>query len=107
MAVIYPGERPRTVACPYLRFDGDCAVYCILTPSGDADCYHDLCPLETGGWGAWRSCADMLTAIYTGLDESGTMDDRIIVFSWGECATNYDLFRNIAYDELDAVGWSP
>ena len=49
----------------------------------------------------------MLTAIYTGLEESGTMDDRIVVFSWGEYATNYDLFRNVACDELEAIGWSP
>ena len=62
---------------------------------------------EIGEWGAWRACADMLTAIYTGLEESGTMDDRIVVFSWGEYATNYDLFRNIACDELAAVGWAP
>jgi hypothetical protein len=65
------------------------------------------CPVDFGPWGAWRACADMLTAIYTGLEESGAMDVPIIVFSWGETATNYDLFRNIAWDELGAVGWSP
>ena len=79
-----------------------CGVYSELCHGNNWPCYADL-----GPWGAWRSCADMLTAIYTGLEESGVMDVPIIVFSWGETATNYDLFRNIAWDELTAVGWSP
>lgn len=69
-------------------------------------CCLENCPYDFGPWGVWRACTGMLTTIYTGLDESGVMDNQIIVFSWGEYATNYDLFRNIANDELDAVGWS-
>jgi len=99
------------VTCPFYVCDGRPS--CLL---GEPDGRHCgprqypvcVCNLDEIGRGeAWRACADMLTAIYTGLEESGAMDDRIIVFSWGETATNYDLFRNIAWDELTAVGWSP
>ena len=91
--------------CPKFSRDWDCLAR--RRGDGDEKClYPEGCVFD-GEWGAWRACADMLTAIYTGLEESGEMDVPIIVFSWGETATNYDLFRNIAWDELAAAGWSP
>lgn len=94
------------MTCPHEQLRGRC-YHPSLVPWPGNCLDDDACPGGLGPWGAWRSCADMLTAIYTGLEESGAMDDRIIVFSWGEYATNYDLFRNIACDELEAVGWKP
>jgi len=92
--------------CPHEQLRGRC-YHPSLAPWPGNCLDDDTCPGGLGPWGAWRACADMLTAIYTGLEESGAMDTPILFFSWGGSETNYDLFRYIAIEELDAVGWSP
>ena len=91
--MIYPGEPPHVVDCPALRWDGE-EVYCLETKTGDTDCWHDLCPYETGAWGAWR--AVVIDILHRVAYEEG----KIGYESWWPSVA-------IIRTELAAVGWSP
>ena len=101
--MIYPGEPPHVVDCPALRWDGE-EVYCLETKTGDTDCWHDLCPYETGAWGAWRAVGREVSWRAEVISEMAREYDTDRL-NLGALFVSLGMYIEIRI-YLDASGWS-